>query len=81
MDEKQIEKEKNLIAVIVFWLLAVLFFFPGMWLSYPLLKFGILKPKTGEKRGIAEMINFFLSTFVGVAIFWIAVAIAAAFII
>lgn len=81
MDDTQIEKEKSLIVSILFWFGAIFFFLPGFWLSYPLLKSGVLKPKTGDKRTLAEIFNFVVLTFFGVILFWVAVAIIIAFIL
>lgn len=49
---------------------------PGLWLSYPLLKMGLLMPPDSQgKRRIGEAINAGLVTLFGAVLFWLGVAV------
>ena len=71
-------KGKDPIASLIGWLFLALVCWPGLWLSYPLLKMGALEPK-GGKRTLGELIYFVITTLIGSLLFWIAVAVAMAY--
>lgn len=70
------EKKENIVEKAIAYLAFAVFLLPGLWLSIPLQKLGVLKPSTGEKRSLAEMLNFFLFTLIGTVITYIALAVA-----
>lgn len=73
VDAPEEPKTKDQIGLLIGWLFLAIVCWTGLWLSYPLLKLGILKIKPGD------IIYFIFTTLAGSLVFWIGVSVAMAY--